>query len=694
MKYAIILPAYNIDKLLTYSIPESIKICTGHYVTIPIKNKKYIGIVYKLSNSPPDFNVNKIKSIDSKLAIQQAKADFLEFIMWVAKYNMLNVGTVFKAALEQSVTSTDLYEINKQHEIPNLSKAQKKFIEILQSSEPMGIDEIIYTTKMRVNTINSMLENNILIKSQPKAKEAYLVNIQLSETQQIALDNISTAKPNLLYGVTGSGKTEVYLKYACKHMELNSESQILILIPEIGLTSHLLKRFLQYFKQNDITEWHSKLTSSHRKINWCKIINGESRITVGTRSALMLPFKKLSLIIVDEEHDSSYKQGEGILYNARDMALVRSKIENTEIILASATPSLETIYNVYKNKFKQIYLDSRYQKVELPEIKIIDMRKEKKIISSLLRKEIEDRVEKKEQVILFLNKRGYSSISLCKECGYRVKCENCCICLTEHKSIGKLICHYCGYEVEKINKCPECSGQLKRYGMGVEKIAEIAQREFPDLRLEIVSSDNTQLETTITKILNGSVDIIIGTQIIAKGYHFPNLTLVGIIDADIGLEIGELRASEKTFQMLQQISGRAGREKKGSVLIQTYMPENPIMQSIASEDRDLFYSIELENRKNAGMPPFKSLAAVIVSHKINQKALQISKEIGYKIPKIKEIIVLGPSPAPLYKLNSKFRYRFLIIGKKGFEIQEFISLWMRHINTNNIKIEIDPISFL
>ena len=513
----------------------------------------------------------------------------------------------------------------------------------------------------------------------------------------------------MLDGVPGSGKTETYFETVRTCLDQGRQS--LILLPEIVLTPDWEKRFFQKFSFAPLV-WNSEITKKKKKKIWLSALNSTAGVIVGARSALMIPISNLGLIIVDEEHEQAFKQEENVRYNARDMAIYRSTRSSAPIVLASATPSLETFQNAKSGKYIHLTLPKRATGATLPNIKLIDLIAHPpgkgKWLSPLLVGEIESKLNNKEQSLLFLNRRGYAPLSICNSCGDKIKCINCDTWLVEHRSKNILICHHCGYSRIFENFCKKCGvqGQIKACGPGVERIEEEIKETFPMARLIVLSSDTMNnhkiLNQTVEKIKNNKVDIVIGTQMIAKGHDFPNLKLVGIVDSDVGLSGGDLRASEKTFQVLQQVSGRSGRhskkeEDKGVVLIQTYDSKNPIINAIAKNNRNEFFDKELMSRQHANMPPYGRLASIILSSRLERKLETFSTELLKLAPFFKNVKIFGPAPAPIYFLRGRFRRRFLIKSDKNVNIQDVILNWTRKINTpNHIKltIDIDPFSFM
>ena len=512
---------------------------------------------------------------------------------------------------------------------------------------------------------------------------------------------------SLLDGVTGAGKTEVYFEAVAQ--ALKSGKQVLILLPEIALSNAFLDRFQKRFGCAPAL-WHSHLSKGARKTTWRGVAEGHSKVVVGARSALFLPYQDLGLIIVDEEHEPAYKQEDGVIYHARDMAVVRAKLGGFPICLVSATPSLETIHNAWIGRYEHLHLPDRFGGARMPDIDCIDMRAPHEktdaqhFISPSLKNEIIETVRRGEQVLLFLNRRGYAPLTLCRSCGHRMECPRCTAWLVEHKSSGRLQCHHCGYAARAPKNCPECSEEdsFAACGPGVERVYEEAKAHFPDANILMLASDtaenNEQLRKMLQDIKDDKIDIIIGTQIIAKGHHFPNLTLVGVIDADLGLQGGELRAAERCYQLLHQVAGRAGREaKKGKVLLQTFMPDHRIMKALAGGLRDPFLETEAAEREGAHMPPYSRLVGIIVSGRDERQVLEIAKALGRSAPQGEGVLTLGPAPAPFARLRGKFRYRLLVQADKNLNIQKTIREWVGSVkcpSTVRIYIDIDPQSFL
>nr|MBT6355099.1 primosomal protein N' [Pelagibacteraceae bacterium] len=505
--------------------------------------------------------------------------------------------------------------------------------------------------------------------------------------------------------VTGSGKTEVYFDLI--ELEIKQSKQVLIMVPEISLTPQFENRFKERFGI-DIDIWHSRITPKRRKEIWHKCYQGKPIVIIGARSSLFLPFSNLGLTVIDEEHDSSYKQEDNIRYQARDLAVVKSNFEKNKLILASATPSLETTNNINNNKYHRVFLSKQYSGLPLPEISLVDLSKNKleknQWISSLLKKEIENCLSNQEQALIFLNRRGYSPLSLCVECGYRHQCTQCSSWLVMHQQKKRLLCHQCGSIEEMTFDCPKCLAKesIKFIGPGVERIAEELQQVFSDKVVSVMSSDlinsPKKIKDLITKFTNKEIDIIVATQIMAKGYDFPNLSLVGVIDADAGLFGGDMRAIEKTYNMLQQVSGRAGRsQQSGKVIIQTYYPEQPIIQSLQKRDRTSFIREALMEREQFKIPPFGFMTSIIISGSSKANVEKISQKLVFFKKYSSEVDVLGPVEAPINLLKGQYRYRILLKGKSRKNLNIFTKKMVSSLkipSTIRVIIDVDPYTFM
>ena len=534
----------------------------------------------------------------------------------------------------------------------------------------------------------------------PPATNFAFTPTRLTPDQKAAAARIGdNFQVTLLHGVTGSGKTEVF--FDSVERVLQDGGQALVMMPEIALTRSFLSRFEVRFGTSPGL-WHSGQTPARRRAVWQGVLSGQTKLVLGARSALFLPFSNLRLIVVDEEHDTSYKQEEGAIYNARDMAVLRAQAAGCPIILSSATPSIETLHNVETGRYQSVILPDRYGKAGLPDVSVIDMRGDApesgQFLSPKLVGQVADTLNKGKQAMLFLNRRGYAPLTLCRACGHRLECPQCTAWLVAHKASGRTFCHHCGYGGRSPNACPSCGAEdsLVPIGPGVERVAEEVASHFPNAKTAILSSD-MDTEETLDHIHKGEVEIIIGTQMIAKGHHFPNLTYVGVVDADLGMDGGDFRSGERTWQLLHQVAGRAGRgDEKGQVALQTYHADSPFMETLLAQDHAAFVAREMQVRKMAGMPPFTRLAGIILSDTQEGRVEGAARTMARSMPYYEGVEILGPSVPVMAMLRGRHRRRFLLTTKKGIALQKVVSDWVASApvpKTVKVQIDIDPISF-
>jgi primosomal protein N' (replication factor Y) len=722
-----------------YLIEENInEISPGQIVLAPFRQRKVVGII--VSEGSKTVSKSKLKTVIDIYELDPIPLPTIDLISFLANWNCVYKGLVLKMVLSplEAIISPQynkVYKYNLEDGLSIDSIDNKK----LRSKRKLVLDALVNSDKEVYETsliqdigvsktiLKDMVNKNLIVEKLIKIKPDFSKNFiksndikkendkPLNEHQKNAVDKINKSiKKNeadcfLLDGVPGSGKTETYFEtvQTC----LDERKQVLILLPEIALTPDWQKRFYNKFNFNPLV-WHSDISKKKRKEIWLSALSGTAGVIVGARSALMIPISKLGLIVVDEEHEPAFKQEENVRYNARDMAVYRAKRSSATIVLASATPSLETFYNMRMGKYIHLTLPKRATGADMPDIKLLDLKlhppQKGNWISPLLINQIQDKLLKKEQTLLFLNRRGYAPLRVCNSCGNKVKCINCETWLVEHRLDNLLTCHHCGYSKHISNICEVCGNkdQMKSCGPGVERIEEEVQRLFPEAKSITLSSDTMKnqnlLTNAIEQIKNSEVDIIIGTQMVAKGHDFPKLKLVGIIDGDIGLSGGDLRASERSFQLLQQVAGRSGRHTagtndKGLVYLQTFDTENPIIKAIAQNNRDDFFEKELISRKNANMPPYGRLAAIILSSKFESNLDSFASDISRLAPSFKNVKIFGPAPAPMYFLRGKYRRRFLIKSDKTVNIQKVLMDWTKKINKPsniNLTIDIDPFSFM
>lgn len=710
-----------VEKTYDYLAPEGMEVGVGDYVTVPLGPRSVTGVVWDVAVTA-EIDSDKLKSILIRHDLPSMKDSLRRFLDWVAQYNMVARGAVLKMAvpvteaLEPPEPLTG-YVISELQNDKKSSSTHEKIIALLEDGLPRRLAEITKQTGTSPSTLKTLVKHGLLqtvdlFASVPcvSPRADHLVR-HLTPEQKVAYSKITDAlnqnkfETFLLDGVTGSGKTEVYFE-AISDI-IRAGKQALILMPEIALTNSFIKRFQERFGVKPAL-WHSSMTPAQRRLTWRGIVSGQSKIVVGARSALFLPYTQLGLIVVDEEHDPAFKQEEGIIYHARDMAVMRAHQEKIPVVLTSATPSLETLKNVWDGRYQLLELPDRYGGATEPDIRIVDLRLDKPerqhFLSPVLIEAIKKTLDQNQQVLLFLNRRGYAPLTLCRTCGHRLECPKCTSWLVEHRKTNQLQCHHCGYATRIPDKCSSCQDvqSFVACGPGVERIADEVKEYFPDARTLILASDMTDTHDKLLKALDDirelRVDIIVGTQIIAKGHHFPQITCVGIIDADLGLSGGDLRATERSFQLLHQVAGRAGREAlAGTVFLQTYNPEQPVMLKLADNDRDGFLEVEAIQRERAHMPPFSRLAAIIVAGLNEGQTKEIAQKIGAQAPRADGVKIYGPAPAQMYKIRGKFRQRLLVQADKNLNIQKFIGEWIKSIKIPSavrVTVDIDPQNFL
>ncbi len=707
--------------VLDYRVPDHMTVEPGSVVIAPLGPRQLLGIVWEPERLPgaevPDA---KLRPILEVLPVPPLSLALRNLIEWCADYYVAPMSSVARmalgsmAALRGGGTATE-YRLTGD-EPKRLTPQRLAAIDALHG-EQASIRELAELASVSEGVLRGMVGVGILEpvtvdldRRYPRANPAFHVP-ELSADQQEAAERLVTAvaaqtfEPFLLDGVTGSGKTECYFEAIAESLRLGK--QVLVLLPEIALTQNFLRRFEARFGTPPVL-WHSSLKQSERRRAWRAIVSGEAQVVVGARSALFMPYAKLGLIVVDEAHEVSFKQDDGVRYNARDVAVIRAKFEGVPVVLASATPALESMQLAEAGVYEKLELPARFGGAELPSIDTVDLRTEApergKWLSPRLVEQVELRLERKEQSLLFLNRRGYAPLTLCRHCGYRFQCPNCSAWLVEHRLSRRLACHHCGHETPPPEACPECQTPdcLVACGPGVERIADEVRERFPEARVAVVTSDTLNSPAKIADFVaateEGLIDVIVGTQLVTKGYHFPELTLVGVIDADMGLEGGDLRAGERTYQQIAQVAGRAGRgEKAGEVLIQTRAPDAPVIAALAAGDRDAFYAAETEARRDAGAPPFGRWAAIIVSSEDEAEARDAARAIGGARPNVEDTLILGPAPAPLSLLRGRYRYRLLINARRSVQLQDIIREWLGRLNFPQgvrVGVDIDPYSFV
>ena len=707
--------------VLDYRLPKGMTVEFGQLVVAPLGPRQVLGIVWEPERLGGDeVPESKLRAILEVLPAAPLSAPLRRLIEWCADYYVAAINAVARmalgsmAALRGGGTTTEyrLSGVEPKRLTPQRAAAMDALhgeqASIRELAEYAGVSEGVLRGMVGAGILEPVTVD--LDRPYPQAQPDHAEPV-LSEAQQAAADEFVAAlrahqfKPFLLDGVTGSGKTECYFEAVAE--AIREKRQVLVLLPEIALTENFLRRFEARFGVPPVL-WHSSLKQSERRRAWRAIVSGQAQVVVGARSALFLPYRQLGLIVVDEAHEVSFKQDDGVRYNARDVAVIRARFESVPVILASATPALESLQLAEAGVYTKIDLPDRFGGASLPEVSIVDLRKEApergRWLAPRLVAEMRQRLERGEQSLLFLNRRGYAPLTLCRHCGYRFQCPNCSAWLVEHRLSRRLACHHCGHEVPPPEACPECQTPdcLVACGPGVERIADEVAEVLPDARVAVVTSDTLNSPEKISEFVAAAeeklIDVIVGTQIVTKGYHFPELTLVGVVDADLGLEGGDLRAAERTYQQVAQVAGRAGRgEKPGEVLIQTRHPEAAVIAALAAGDRDAFYAAEAEARKEAFAPPFGRWAAIIVSSEDDAEARDAARRIGGTRPDLPDVMVLGPAPAPLSLLRGRYRYRLLINARRSAKLQDVIRAWLAPLQFPQgvrVSVDIDPYSFV
>ncbi|KYH12339.1 primosomal protein N' [Neorickettsia sp. 179522] len=683
----------------------------GSLVKVDFRGRKITGLV--TSVVPENDHEYVVKEILAVEQIPPFSSEYVQFLSWVACYNFTKVGLVLRSALIRDIPDSAVYVMTGDDiKRSNLTQAMCRVLALFGGNQHITSD-ILDAARVQKKTVQKLIDVGAIERVHASISEVKTVSEELKKLEFKLSDEQSAARNKicmdgftvyLLDGVTGSGKTLVYLSAVLELLQGDAEAQVVMLFSEIALASYIFERVKKSFLgMVEIIEWHSELSPALRRKNWHKVVTNKARLVIGARSAVLLPMPNLRMIVVDEEHDQSFKQDQGdFTYNARDLAIMRGKLFDIPVILSSATPSLESYYNVQKKGFVHLKLEHRFGGAQLPDVKVVDMRKAQKVsqhISHELYEELNSTLDAGMQSLLFLNKRGYASIIICSSCGHRMKCPDCVAWLVEHKQNNTLLCHLCGFKRAMITKCEKCSSDtIISFGPGVEKIAEEIGELFPSKRVVIMSSD-TKLTENIRKIEKGDVDVVIGTQIIAKGYDFPRLTLLAIIDSDVSMHAGDLRNSEKSFQILQQAIGRVGRRKiyPGKVVMQSYSPDSVVIEALKNNDRQTFYEEELKMRRTEEMPPFSRLISIIISGLMEREVIICARKIAKTIVSVREINVFGPCPAAIGVKKNQFRYRILVVVPKKFSSRTILTNLLVGFTAEKkvgVQIDVDPLCFL
>jgi len=718
--------AVALDQTYDYLVPPGIDVEPGSFVLVPFGPQSRIGVVWDraVGDEGKPVDPKKLKAMTARLDVPPLPEITLRFAEWIAKYTLSPLGMTVRmmmsarAAFEPVKPRFGVTLVEGAPDPGRMTPARKRALEIARDGAIRAKAALAQAAECSTAVIDGLVASGNLVevaipeKRPPIPDPLYRVTEFIPEQAaavhalRAAVDagNFSTT---LLDGVTGSGKTEVYFEAVARALEHGK--QAVIMLPEIALTDQFMRRFEARFGCMPV-EWHSALSGPERGRVWRQAATGEARVVVGARSALFLPFSDLGLIIVDEEHDAGYKQDDRVHYQARDMAVVRGNLGGFAVVLASATPSIETHVNARTGRYRHVVLPGRFSGASLPDVTAIDLRCDPPEKGKWLAPPLVDAVARTlgngQQTLLFLNRRGYAPLTLCRSCGHRIECPQCTAWLVEHRFRGRLHCHHCGFSIPLPEKCPKCSepGALVACGPGVERVAEEVAERFPDARVALLSSDLvpglSEMREIIRDIEAGGIDIVIGTQMVAKGHHFPNLATVGIVDGDLGLAQGaDPRAGERTFQLLHQVTGRAGRAlAEGRGFVQTHMPDHPVMAAIIGGDREAFLVHEIANRRKGLLPPFGRLVALVVAARDKETAQLIARDIAHRAPRSEKIEVLGPAEAPLAVIRGRHRWRLLVKAPREMDVQGYLRAWMAEVppmkGDVRVTIDIDPYSFL
>ena len=716
-----VLTTQPLDRSLDYKAPGG-GCFAGSFVEVPLGPRKVLGVVWGPGGG--DWDPERVRSVIRVIDAEPMREAMREFLARAAEYTLTPMPAMMRLAtrspgLGDPPSMRKIYRLG--NERPDReTEARLKVISVLEDCRDSAftLSELAEAAGVSTSVVKGLVKQNaVLEEDSPRDLPFARLDpghggVDLAPDQAAAAESLRNGvraknyATTLLKGVTGSGKTEVYLEAVAECLRLGRQS--LVLLPEIALTAAFLRRVETRFGAQP-AEWHSGVTMTERRRAWRMAGEGGVQLVVGARSALFLPFRDLGVIVVDEEHDTSYKQEDGVLYNARDMAVLRASLCGAQVVLASATPSLESWANAESGKYRKLELTSRFGDAELPDMSTIDMRAEtlprNRWVSPTLRRAVEKRIDAGEQALLFLNRRGYAPVTICRACGHQIGCSQCDARMVEHRFRKRLVCHQCGKAEPMPAACPSCEAKdrLAPVGPGVERLQEEAAGIFPEARIAVLSSDlydsARALKAQIENIAGGGADIIIGTQIVAKGHNFPLLTLVGVIDADLGLQGSDLRAAERTFQLMRQVAGRAGRaERRGEALLQTCQPEHPVIRAILSGDEEGFWRAEASERRLAGMPPYGRLAGIVLSSPDKKAVFNVGGILARNDAELRKIgaQVYGPAPAPIARIRGRHRARLLVKAPKAAPLQPALARWARQVKLPpnlRLSIDVDPQSF-
>ena len=705
---------------LDYRVPEGMDAEPGAVVVAPLGPRQLLGVAWEAERLPTsEVADSRLRPLAGIVGVPAIAAPLRRLCEWTADYYLAPLASVLRMVLPSSAAldgPRQLIEYRPTGLVPaRLTPQREKALAALEGrqgtirelADHAGVSDGVLRGLVNAGALEAVAVDADRPLACPDPEHA---PPDLNDDQREAASSLASAvgkgfDPVLLDGVTGSGKTEVYFEAIAEC--LRQRRQALVLLPEIALTEPFLKRFEARFGCQPVA-WHSDLRSSQRRRAWRGIASGEAAVTVGARSALFLPYPNLGLIVVDEAHEPSFKQEEGVQYHARDTAVMRGKFEGIPVILSTATPPIESRHMVELGRYREVSLPQRFAGARLPDICAIDLTQDPpprgRWLAPTLVAELETNLGRGEQSLLFLNRRGFAPLTLCRHCGHRFQCPNCTAWMVEHRLMHRLACHHCGHVMPPPKACPECGEEdsLVACGPGVERIADEVAELFPEARTAIVTSDTIWSPLRAAEFVGAmeaqAIDIVVGTQLVTKGYHFPNLTLVGVVDADLGLAGGDLRAAERSFQQIQQVAGRAGRgDKPGRVYVQTHDPDAPVIAALVKGDAPGFYAAETEARREAAMPPFGRLAAIIVSAEDARETEAVARRIGHAAPQIEGMAVFGPAPAPLAMLRGRHRQRLLVHARRSLDVQDVIRDWLADIEWSpkvRVSVDVDPYSFV
>ncbi len=711
-----------LDQAYSYRVPDGMTLAPGDVVTVPLGPREATAVVWADNPRPNPRLDNRMKDVADRLDVPPMSTVQRNFVDWVSNYTLSPRGMVLRMCLrmgEHLGAERERVAVRLAGPPPQrMTAARRKVLALLgdgllrsksEAAQEAGVSAGVIDGLIDEGTLETMVMPPAAVAAMPDPDFA---PPDFTSAQQAGADDLraivaaSGYAVTLIDGVTGSGKTQVYFEGVAE--AIRRGRQTLILMPEIALTAQFLDRFAERFGTRP-AEWHSQLSPRKRARTWAAVAAGEVSVVVGARSALFLPYADLGLIIVDEEHDPAYKQDDGVHYHARDMAVVRAHLGAIPIVLASATPSVETEVNARRGRYRRIHLPERFGGQQLPSIEPIDLTREGpargRFVAPRMAEAVKIALERGEQALLFLNRRGYAPLTLCRACGFRMACPNCDAWLVDHRFRRRLVCHHCGFSMPPPDACPKCSAtdSFVACGPGVERLEEEVAGLFPEARIMVLSSDLVasieRMREEFKDIEQGLVDIVIGTQLVAKGHHFPKLNLVGIVDADLGLSNGDPRAAERTFQLLHQVVGRAGREEgRGYGFLQTHQPEHPVMKALIAGDREAFYAAEIAAREQAGYPPFGRLASLVVSGGDKAETESFARRLASAAPRDDAVRVLGPAEAPLAVVRGRHRYRLLIKSPRAFDLSSYLRGWLagapKTKGSLKLDIDVDPQSFL